>query len=125
MKPAFTRGGGTNYSPDAPEQNGVCGQVSGSVTGVPEGYSHPGNKKATRKTRVAHRLNRSSGRLLLRLDRSFSALEVSGAAFSLFSLVKLLAHKSLYIANPIRMLGPDYADSSFTVQQLFASGAGA
>lgn len=64
-------------------------------------------------------------RLLLGLGQCQLALQIRDPAFPLLDLVELLSHKSLYNMNPIRMLGRDYADSSFSVQHLFAAGRGA
>ena len=79
-------------------------------------------------TRGAGGWNRSSGeglglslRLLLGLDQCRLAFQIRDPALPLLDLVELLSHKSLYNMNPIRMLGRDYADSSFSVQHLFAA----
>ena len=90
-------------------------------------FAFVGNKKTTRG---AGGWNRSSGglglglRLLLGLGQCQLALQIRDPAFPLLDLVELLSHKSLYNMNPIRMLGRDYADSSFSVQHLFAAGFG-
>lgn len=66
--------------------------------------------QTTRTGRVVWRqstkpLDGSGFRLFLGLGGCLPAFEVGKAAFAFLNLVALLAHKSLYNVNPIRMLG--------------------
>ena len=73
-------------------------------TSVTENRNHPLRAGGLSRT-VEAALRRSGCRLFLALHRYLSAFEVSKTAFPFLNLVALLAHKSLYNVNPIRMLG--------------------